>query len=212
MFSPRFLVPTLLSATLLYPIAIMAQDGSDAGSAAESDPDVVPEPVRPKPAKDLAIFSADQTVTATLHTTAGDVPCRLNATEHQAAVASFVALARGILPWLDASGARHSDPYYRDIPFAKRKAGAFASIGDRPEGTGFIIPDGRRPGDEPKAGALAMLHPWPGNASAQFMLLAADLPIFQGMYEIIGTCDAPEVIQKLTEQPAKLISVSISVE
>jgi hypothetical protein len=54
-----------------------------------------------------------------------------------------------------------------------------------------------------------MVQNFPGQAAAQFMLLASDIPVFKGMYAVFGQCAPIDIIQKLTETDAVLHSVSV---
>ena len=158
----------------------------------------------------IAPYPKDKIIRAKLVTSVGTVTCNLFAGAHQMTVMNFVALSKGKPAWTDASGAAHSEPYYRDLAFSDRVKNAYAAIGERPEGTDFVIPDERCSVHEPKAGAIAMLQPYPGMASTRFVLLARDEPNFKGMYTFFGACEPIDAIRALTKQEdAKLERIEI---
>ncbi|MBR4984956.1 MAG: peptidylprolyl isomerase [Proteobacteria bacterium] len=157
----------------------------------------------------IAPYPKDKTIRATLVTSAGKVTCELFAGAHPMTVMNFVALAKGKPSWTDAAGKEHTEPYYRDIAFGDRVKGAYAAINARPEGTNFVIPDERCSVHGPKAGAIAMLQPYPGQASTRFVLLARDEPNFKGMYAFFGACEPLDTIKALTKHASTLERIEI---
>lgn len=164
-----------------------------------------------KPDHDIrvAIFPRDRIIKVKLATSAGDVTCDLYAGEHPLTVMNFIALSRGIPAWTDAAGGEHTTAYYANLPFGKREKGTYVASGIRAEGTNFVIPDERCKTHEPVAGAIAMVQPHPGMASAQFVLLARDVPVFKGLYPVFGQCGPIETIQTLTREDATLERVTV---
>jgi|GEM_PF-6430649 len=155
------------------------------------------------------IYHSPHPVRARLRTSLGEVCCDLHIEGHPLTVLNFMALATGNPGWGDRAGQVHVSPYYVDIPFGHRVAGAYVVSGSRPEGEGFVVRDERCKGHGPVAGSLAMVQSHPGLASASFMLLARDIPEFAGMYAVFGQCSPLSVIGALTAQEAVLFGVEI---
>ena len=72
-----------------------------------------------------------------------------------------------------------------------------------------MIPDERCKTHGPKAGAIGMVQPHPGMASAQFILLSRDIPTFNGLYAIFGQCRPIETIELLTREEGTLTRVEL---
>jgi len=155
------------------------------------------------------IYRSPHPMRARLRTSLGEVCCDLHMEGHPLTVLNFMALATGSPGWGDRTGHEYASPYYVDIPFGHRAAGAYVVSGSRPEGEGFVVRDERCKGHGPVAGSLAMVQSHPGMASASFMLLARDIPEFVGMYAVFGQCSPLSVIEALTEQEAVLFGVEI---
>lgn len=153
----------------------------------------------------IAPFPPTETVSISLSTTHGDLQCSLYAGTHPLTVLNFLSLISGTPAWTDASGVSHKTPYYDGLAFGRREKGAYVLSGERSEGTGFRIPDERCDVHGPTAGAIAMYAQYPGQASAQFMLLARDIEIFTGMYAVFGECAPLAVIEKLTRKGGVLL-------
>ena len=182
---------------------------SDGLPSAEPDVSNQPEFV-PGHKIHIAPYPKDKIIHATLITSAGNISCQLYAGAHPMTVMNFVALAKGKPGWTDASGVSHSEPYYKGLAFGNRVKNAYAAVSARPEGTDFLIPDERCSVHGPKAGAIAMLQPYPGQASTRFVLLARDEPNFKGMYAFFGACEPIDTIRALTKQEdAKLERIEI---
>lgn len=187
-------------------------DDNASASSTSSDDTLVPSAQNDSPETEIvlehgrkfAFFDEDRTINVKLITSAGDIECSLYAGTHPATVLNFLALAEGTPPWTDASGTIHSDPYYKQLKFGKREKGKYVTSGLRPEGTSFVIADERCSVHTMKAGAIAMVQPYPGQASTQFMLLARDLPLLNGMYSVFGECTQIDTIKKLTSADATL--------
>lgn len=175
-----------------------------------TEPDVAAtiEP-RPDHVRKVAPWPEDKEINATLHTSLGDIKCELFAGTHPLTVLNFKALSHGLPAWTDASGQSHQTPYYQELPFGTRVKNRYVTSSHRPEGTGFVVVDERCQSHQPVAGSIAMVQNFPGQAAAQFMLLASDIPVFKGMYAVFGQCAPIDIIQKLTETDAVLHSVSV---
>ena len=174
----------------------------------EPEPSAANDP-KPDHVRRIAPWPEDKTMKATLHTDQGDITCELFAGAHPLTVLNFKALAEGKPAWTDASGKAHETPYYQALPFGTRVKNRYVTISDRSEGTGFVVVDERCRSHQPVAGSIVMVQKYPGQASAQFMLLASDIPEFKGMYAIFGQCAPLDTIEKLTETAAILQSVSV---
>lgn len=163
----------------------------------------------PDHVRKVAPWHEDKKLKVALHTSLGDVTCELFAGAHPLTVLNFKALATGTPAWTDASGKSHQTPYYQELPFGTRVKNRYVNTSLRAEGTGFVIVDERCRSHQPVAGSIAMVQNYPGQAAAQFMLLASDIPVFKGMYAVFGQCAPIETIQKLTTVDAVLHSVSV---
>lgn len=224
----RFIFGTLL--LFLVPVVAMAQDDpvpdepSDAqesndetGDSAGTDPHVsnaesfemALQLQKPDHNIRMSLFPANHTVQVKLVTNKGDVECQLYAGLHPLTVLNFIALSTGKPTWEDASGKKHTTPYYSDLAFGARSKGGFVTSSLRPEGTNFVIPDERCKTHQPRAGAIAMVQPHPGMASAQFILFARDIPTMDGLYTVFGQCGPIEVIDQLTREEGTLIRVEM---
>jgi cyclophilin family peptidyl-prolyl cis-trans isomerase len=152
-------------------------------------------------------------LTATLHTTMGDIECVLFEDEAPATVANFVGLARGTRPYLDRKSKNwQKGPFYDNVLFHRVIKGFMIQTGD-PSGSGvggpgyFLIDEFTKKGHD-KAGALSMANRNPvdpateklfvdketgqpiGNTgSSQFFITVAATPQLNGRHSVFGQCD-----------------------
>ena len=224
----RIILITLL--LFLIPVAAIAQDapvpdepsdsrgnGDETGDEAGENPnmsnaesfEMAAQLQKPDHNIRISLFPANHTIQVKLVTSKGDIDCQLYAGLHPLTVLNFIALSSGKPAWEDASGKKHTTPYYSDLAFGARSKGGFVTSGIRPEGTNFVIPDERCKTHIPKAGAIAMVQPHPGMASAQFVLLARDIPTMDGLYTVFGQCGPIETIEVLTREDGTLTRVEM---
>lgn len=207
----------LLCAPALYAFAddedLSGSDGAsdEAGTDGEgvvSDSEAQVE-VKPEHVSSVSIYARDKIVRARLQTSVGEIVCDLYAGTHPLTVLNFVSLSKGKPAWTDANGQVMHEPYYKNLPFAGRSSGTYAMSGLRPEGTNFVIADERCESHTMDAGAIAMVQPYPGMASAQFILLAKRVPAFKGMYPVFGKCGPLQLIDELSRKDAVLEQIVI---
>ena len=189
-------------------IAPESQTADDNFSEIIQSDTLTPAPENDAPAPDhritLAPFPPDYVMHGKIITSIGELECDLYAGNHPFTVLNFVALSRENYVWTDATGTKHTNAYYTNLPFGSRVKGAYVTSSIRPEGTDFVIPDERCKTHQPTAGAIIMLQNHPGRASAQFALLARDIIEFKNMYTVFGQCGPIETIDKLTREDATI--------
>lgn len=145
---------------------------------------------------------------ARIETSLGRIVVRLFPEQSPQAVAHFVGLAEGSLPWTDlVSGERHTTPYYDGIKVHKAEAAQRFEAGDR-TGTGRGAPAIYLPPEE-GAGPMNFSTPYRmgmtrargGRVSAvQFFISAAPQPWLTGRHPCFGTVVAgKDVVRAITE-------------
>jgi peptidyl-prolyl cis-trans isomerase A (cyclophilin A) len=164
---------------------------------------------RPPAAEALARYTAhlgsEGVLVATLHTSAGEVRCRLFDEKTPVAVANFVGLALGKKAWVDpASGTPViGRRLYHDLPFHRVIPGFIVQTGD-PSGTGrggpgYHLPDETREDlrhDAP--GTLSMVNlVGPDTAGSQFFITLRAAPALDGQHTVFGHCAELGVLERL---------------
>lgn len=163
---------------------------------------------------------------AILHTTAGDMKCRLFPDKAPKAVANFIGLAEGTKDWKDPSTGQtvHGKPLYDGVIFHRVIPNFMIQTGD-PSGSGsgdvgFEFPDELRADllyDRP--GRMGMANHGINTNSSQFFITEVPFPSLnpcfdQGGcmggrrdqnsgYTIFGQCDAAavELVKKIARMP-----------
>ena len=131
-------------------------------------------------------------LTATLHTTEGDIEIRLFDERAPRTVENFVGLATGNREWEDPeTGERRTDPLYDDIPFHRVIDGFMLQTGD-PTGTGRggpgytfddeFHPELRHDG----AGTVSMANRGPDTNGSQFFLTLDAQPHLDDKHAVFG--------------------------
>jgi peptidyl-prolyl cis-trans isomerase A (cyclophilin A) len=163
---------------------------------------------------------------AVFNTSEGAIRTLLYEKYTPATVASFVGLARGSKPWLDAkTGKMVQRPMYENITFHRVIRGIAIQSGD-PTGTGrhncgVNLRDEILPGlrfDTP--GRLAVANSGQADSGGcQFFITASAMSEWNGKYMVFGeVVTGMEVVQKISrvpehgdkpDEPVKLISVTI---
>jgi peptidyl-prolyl cis-trans isomerase A (cyclophilin A) len=147
------------------------------------------------------------TVTATLHTSQGDIRINLFPNQAPKTVANFVGLAEGTKEYSEpnAKGER-SGPFYDGVIFHRVIDGFMVQTGD-PTGTGRGGP-GYQFGDEfhpelqfNKPYLLAMANAGPNTNGSQFFIMHADYALPKN-YTIFGqVTNGLEVVDKIATAP-----------
>jgi peptidyl-prolyl cis-trans isomerase A (cyclophilin A) len=139
--------------------------------------------------------------------------CELYDEKAPITVANFVALARGLRPWKDKSGAWVKKPLY-DGSIFHRVIPEFMIQGGDPDGTGrggpgYEFDDETRPDlGLDKGGILAMANKGlnrmtgHGTNGSQFFITEKETPWLNGHHTVFGQCDNVELERKLARVPA----------
>jgi len=161
--------------------------------------------------------AADQTLHATLHTSAGDLECDLYHRQTPVTVANFVGLARGTQSWTDPRTNEPGDgPLYAGTVF-HRVIPEFMVQGGDPLGDGTGDP-GYRFHDEitqslgfSGPGVLAMANSGPGTNGSQFFITEVATPHLAGRHTVFGQCDEATVqlVVDIARRPADAEPVTI---
>jgi peptidyl-prolyl cis-trans isomerase A (cyclophilin A) len=131
-------------------------------------------------------------LTATLHTTEGDIEIQLFDERAPRTVENFVGLATGNREWEDPeTGERRTDPLYDDIPFHRVIDGFMLQTGD-PTGTGRggpgytfddeFHPELRHDG----AGTVSMANRGPDTNGSQFFITLDAQPHLDDKHAVFG--------------------------
>ena len=134
--------------------------------------------------------------TAVIHTTAGDMHCKLFEKQAPLGVANFIGLADGTKDWTSpiSHQKKHGVPLYDGTIF-HRVIPEFMIQGGDPAGTGsgdvgFTFKNETSPGlkfDRP--GRLAYANAGPDTNGSQFFITEVPYPSLNGGYTIFGQCD-----------------------
>ncbi|MFB6106877.1 MAG: peptidylprolyl isomerase [Halobacteriaceae archaeon] len=144
------------------------------------------------------------TLTATLHTTEGDVDVELYDERAPRTVENFVGLATGDREWEDPeTGETRTDPLYDDVPFHRVIEGFMIQTGD-PEGTGRGGP-GYTFDDEfhdelrhDGPGVLSMANRGPNTNGSQFFVTLDEQPHLDGRHAVFGrVTDGMDVVERI---------------
>lgn len=138
--------------------------------------------------------------TAVIHTTAGDMHCKLFEKQAPIGVANFIGLADGSKDWTNpvSHSKKHGVPLYDGTIF-HRVIPEFMIQGGDPSGTGsgdvgFSFKNETSPSlkfDRP--GRLAYANAGPDTNSSQFFITEVPYPSLNGGYTIFGQCDDASV-------------------
>jgi peptidyl-prolyl cis-trans isomerase A (cyclophilin A) len=137
---------------------------------------------------------------AIIHTTAGDMHCKLFEKQAPIGVANFIGLAAGTKDWTSpiTHQKKHGVPLYDGTIF-HRVIPEFMIQGGDPAGTGsgdvgFTFKNETSPGlkfDRP--GRLAYANAGPDTNGSQFFITEVPYPSLNGGYTIFGQCDDASV-------------------
>lgn len=167
------------------------------------------ELAKPEHVSGISPYPKGKIIQAKIQTSIGELSCELYVGDHPMTVLNFISLATGKPAWNDASGKVHHDAYYKDLKFIQRNKNRYVVSSLRDEGTDFVIVDERCVSHGMDAGAIAMVQPYPGMASSQFILLADNVPAFKGMYPVFGKCGPVDLIKEMTKKDVTLNQIFI---
>ena len=147
-------------------------------------------------------------LTATLHTTEGDIEIQLFDERAPRTVENFVGLATGDREWEDPeTGADRADPLYDDVPFHRVIDGFMLQTGD-PTGTGQggpgytfddeFHPDLRHDGP----GVVSMANRGPDTNGSQFFITLDAQPHLDERHAVFGeVTDGMDVVEAIGSVP-----------
>ena len=149
-------------------------------------------------------------LTATLHTTAGDIVVTLFPDQAPVTVRNFVSLAEGSKEWLNpATGQRSNEPLYNGTVFHRVIEGFMIQGGDPlgsgRGGPGYQFKDEFHPDlrfDRPYL--LAMANAGPGTNGSQFFITVGPTPHLNRRHTIFGEvadADSRAVIDQIAKTP-----------
>ncbi|HET6585291.1 MAG TPA: peptidylprolyl isomerase [Nannocystaceae bacterium] len=150
------------------------------------------------------------TLSAVIHTTMGDIVCKLYEKEAPLTVASFVGLARGTRPSYDKKGdVWEKKKFFEGIVFHRVIDGFMIQTGDPTGsgtgGSGYVIVDEIDKGLKHNTpGLLSMANRGPNTGNSQFFVTVAKTPHLDGKHAIFGKCDTKVAIEisKVKTNPA----------
>jgi peptidyl-prolyl cis-trans isomerase A (cyclophilin A) len=169
------------------------------------------KPAAKPPVRTPAASAASAEPTAILHTTAGDLHCKLFEKETPMTVENFIGLASGTKDWKNpVSGASKKGVPLYDGTIFHRVIPDFMIQGGDPAGNGSGDP-GYKFKDEivstltfDRPGRLAMANSGPGTNGSQFFITEVPTPHLNGRHTIFGQCDPAAVT--LVKQIARMAS------
>ena len=143
-------------------------------------------------------------LTATLHTTAGDIEIDLFDERVPETVENFVGLATGEQEWEDPqTGERRTDPLYNDIEFHRIIGGFMIQTGD-PTGTGrggpgYTFDDEFHPElRHDSAGTVSMANRGPDTNGSQFFITLDAQPHLDDKHAVFGeVVDGMDVVEAI---------------
>jgi Peptidyl-prolyl cis-trans isomerase (rotamase) - cyclophilin family len=143
-------------------------------------------------------------LTATLHTTEGDIEIRLFDDRVPETVDNFVGLATGEQVWEDPqSGEKRTDPLYDDIKFHRIISGFMLQTGD-PTGTGrggpgYTFDDEFHPDlRHDSAGTVSMANRGPDTNGSQFFITLDAQPHLDDKHAVFGeVIDGMDVVEAI---------------
>jgi len=147
-------------------------------------------------------------LTATLHTTEGDIEIELFDERAPRTVENFVGLATGDCEWEDPeTGKTRTDPLYSDIPFHRIIDGFMVQTGD-PTGTGrggpgYTFDDEFHPElRHDSAGIVSMANHGPDTNGSQFFITLAAQPHLDDRHAVFGeVVDGMDVVEAIGNVP-----------
>lgn len=202
----------LLGSSPLYSSTLFAQDDSqdtqDANNTEQETDLNVEDPAPAIHAPVNSPFLPDHLISVTLQTTRGELCCDLHPQDHPMTVINFLMLANAPLPWL--AGVPQKKAFYENLPADNRERNSFVVYGEDTKNIlNYTIADERCTKHPPLSGALGMVQNSPGQSRSAFFILAKDMPIFEGMFPIFGSCKPIEIIQELSNHKSELVRIVV---
>jgi peptidyl-prolyl cis-trans isomerase A (cyclophilin A) len=137
--------------------------------------------------------SAKAQIFADFKTSLGDFTCELNAAAAPKAVANFIGLAQGSLPWLDETTGQvvAGKPYYNGLTFHRVIVNFMNQSGSRnglgTDGPGYVFLDETENGlNHDSAGVLSMANSGANTNGSQFFVTAATASHLNGKHTVFG--------------------------
>ena len=148
-------------------------------------------------------------LTATLHTSEGDVTIELYPDRVPRTVANFVGLATGEITWEDPETGEtvDGDPYYDDVPFHRVIGGFMLQTGDRTGtgrgGPGYAFDDEFDDGlSHHGPGVVSMANSGPNTNGSQFFVTLDAQPHLDGRHAVFGeVVDGLDVVRDIGSVP-----------
>ncbi len=181
----------------------------------------------PAPAKAPAAPQREPGLYATIHTSMGDIVCKLYEKEAPLTVRNFTGLARGAKAWTDPkTGQLTHRPLYNNTLF-HRVIPDFMIQGGDPKGDGSGSPGYKFKNEDnayvfDKKGILAMANAGRDTNGSQFFITVAPYPSLNGGYTVFGqVVDGQDVADKISQvprdqangdrplQPVKIVRIAI---
>jgi peptidyl-prolyl cis-trans isomerase A (cyclophilin A) len=205
MFSRAFAFPLSLAGSLLFAAPVLADTAPSAPGADPIASHVMPIAEATKGVKGSGALIAKIDIEQG-GKPLGSFQCELFEKQAPKTVSNFVALARGVRPFKDATGAWVKKPFYDGLTF-HRVIPNFMIQGGDPNGTGAGGP-GYEFEDEfvdtlklDKAGVLAMANKGPATNGSQFFITGKETNYLTGKHTVFGQCDNLELEQKIAGVP-----------
>lgn len=185
---------------------------SDSQSAESKHADASTRIDAPEPdalSRMLTGISGSGPLFATLHTTEGEIRCRLFEKKAPVTVANFVGLARGKKAWRSPAHPDdvRRDPFYDGLAFYRVIPDFIVQSGapnnDPTAGPGYRLPDEFHPDlSHDRPGILGMANQGAKTAGSQFYITLRAAPHLDGRHPIFGHCQNLDVISRIATRPA----------
>ncbi|GGL50405.1 peptidylprolyl isomerase [Halocalculus aciditolerans] len=152
---------------------------------------------------------SDSDLTATLHTSEGDIEIELYHERAPNTVENFVGLATGEKTWIDPETEEEVDgePYYEDVPVHRIISGFMIQTGDRTGtgrgGPGYTFDDEFHEDlNHDDAGIVSMANSGPNTNGSQFFITLDAQPHLDGRHAVFGrVIDGMDVVEDIGNVP-----------
>ena len=210
--------------TLLFSAALA---GCAQGASSTNDAGVAPDPATLSITLGEAVsgIGGEGALRATIATNQGSIVVELFEAKVPRTVANFVALARGLRPFIDPEdGQWVRRPFFDDLTFHRVIPGFMVQSGcprgDGRGGPGYVFDDELLPGLlHDREGIMAMVNAGPNTNGSQFYITDAPAPHLDGKNTVFGrVVDGLAVVQRIArvprdendrpQTPVKIVSVT----
>ena len=148
-------------------------------------------------------------LTATLHTTKGDIEIELYPEKVPTTVANFVGLATGERAWThpETNERVEGEPYYEDVPIHRVIDGFMIQMGDRTGtgrgGPGYTFDDEFHADlNHDSEGVVSMANSGPNTNGSQFFITLDATPHLDGKHAVFGeVIDGMDVVKDIGSTP-----------